>query len=82
MTEDNGLSYIGASMAAPFRNNRIRAVRTAVLRAFTLVELLIVVAVIAILASLLLPALASGKSKARSTQCLDQLRQWGIALHL
>lgn len=51
-------------------------------RAFTLVELLVVVAVIAILASLLLSALTSAKSKARAAQCLGNLRQWSLALHL
>src|SRR5208282_6446815 len=51
-------------------------------RAFTLVELLVALAVIAILAALLLSALHRAKATAQAAECRNNLRQWGTATHL
>jgi prepilin-type N-terminal cleavage/methylation domain-containing protein len=57
------------------------SLRSGVHRGFSLVELLVAIGTIALLVAIAIPAVQKARESARSTQCLNNLRQWGIALH-
>ena len=63
------------------RKSEVLVPRPSLGRGFTLIELLVVIAIIAVLIALLLPAVQAAREAARRAQCVNNLKQIGLALH-
>src|SRR5882762_689332 len=78
----SGQRVLSHSRGTAMSNNQESRNAGATRRAFTVLELLVVMAVIGILACLLLPVLSQSRETARRVQCLENLRQLGLAAQM